>query len=200
MKTDPSFESPFNQSIVALAMGMSWPMMQETPFPKENTPENGFTQQVVGAGIGQDWALMEGNPFGKDGKDESGLFEGLTATLSLNRQLYCGKYCKALGYARSSDKFAFKKCKNQCLIHFQDIKRGSFKIKPFDDAAMNVDPSSIPDDTTLAEYDKLPPPTAGELEPVTESSNTAMYVIGGIVLLLIIIFIVVMIMRRRAGK
>lgn len=190
-------ESNFNAGAVGMAIGQDWAGMAQNPFqvgnPDKMNVEQSFTQTDIGVGIGQDWAMMngDGNLFDLGPEQmEAGFLEGV-------HRPYCGKYCKALGYARRADKFGFKQCVNECLINYKSIKSNRYKIKPAPDMDPNLD---IPTDES-----KLPALTADETAIVDSTgvpakSNTGMYVLITVVVLLIIAAIIFFVRRNRTGK
>lgn len=185
-------ESRFNAGAVGMAIGQDWAGMSQNPFqvgnPDQMNVEQSFTQVDIGQSIGQDWVMMNGQPnlFEQSAElQEAGFFEGI-------HRPYCGKYCKALGYARTADKLGFKKCVNECLVNYKAIKSKRYKIKPAPEMDPNadipVDESALPD---------LTPDEAVMANGGEASSKTGMYVFIGIIVFLIIAAILFFALRNR---
>ncbi len=201
----PSKESGFNAGMVGMGMGQDWAGMAQNPFktgnPDQMNVEQSFSQVDIGQSIGQDWVMMngQGNLFTKSAEnDEAGFSPFLNVItggmVGLVERSFCGKYCKALGYARSLDKFPFKQCVNDCLVHYKEIKKTKkYKIKPYtsDIPDVNVD-SAMPDLTVDEQAATLAAPATAPAP-----NNTMMYVIIGIVLLLIIAAIFFFALKNR---
>jgi hypothetical protein len=214
------------QGIVALSTGLPGGLMwgNNTPLGNENS-ESSFDpnfatdisqQSVVGFGIGQDWVPMysgAGNPgesgftFGEKLKSA---FVRFTPHGILIRDSFCGKYCKALGYMRSTDKNAFKRCKAACKVNYINARNGkwTYPVAPegaesggmsaADLAAMSEkEVASMPKDSV----DQAAKGVAAEEGSVPvqapAKSNTMMYVIIGAVALIIIVAIIMLMMRRK---
>lgn len=120
----------------------------------------------------------------------------------IQRDIWTGKYCKSLGYMKSADKSAFKKCKNAAKINFVKAKKGEWSYPAAPEGAessINLEQlaaetareaSSIPSSQVSAAANKT-----GDV--ASSGSSSTMYWIIGIVLLLVIIAIIVVIMMRR---
>lgn len=228
---DPSFESPFSQSLMGLSMGQDWVMMQNSPFNNESgfsqpviaesmgqdwammqqTPfknaentESKFSQGVVGSSMGQDWALMYG-PNALNPSQESGfnieiptkLGQILNPAAAIGIRTHCGKYCKSLGYAKSDNKDAFKKCISECTDNYGKIIRRKYSIAPATPDVPPVDPTASLPELTDAERASL---GIGSTPTAPAKSNMIYWIIGILVLLAIIITAIIMIRRSRAAK
>jgi hypothetical protein len=218
----------------------------ESNFEGNNNLDRVTSQGMVGFGAGQDWALM--NPF-QNGSPESGFAEGYedlsdedkkwadlfySATdesseaeesglfnffKAAARGPFCGRVCKSLGYMRSEDKTAFKKCKNSCSTvdaNFQKAKQGRWNY-PAAPSGVEQGPSpaqiaadSAKDAAVALKSggdqlrSNLPPGgDLGRPDDTTTTpakSNMMMYVIIGVVALAIIIAIIIMMKKRAAAK
>jgi hypothetical protein len=155
------------------------------------------------------FAGSEMSPYGSS-EMESGLLP--LAIPAIFKQTYCKRVCRSLGYEKKEklggDKGAFLRCKSDCLIHFKDVKKGKYKIKPAEPGA-SVDLAAL-DKETAAETG-VKAPTAAELEKSTDmtpaeaeaaaggKSNTMMYIIIAVVALVIIVGAVLM-MRKKSAQ
>ena len=133
------------------------------------------------------------------------LYTKITPEGLLMREAWSSKYCKSLGYMKSSDKTGFKKCKNATKINFIKAKKGDWTYPAAPegtagdinldqlaaDAAKEV--AAIPPSQVDAAASKI-----GDVPATPDAtSNSKLYWIIGIVLLLVIIAIIVVIMIRR---
>lgn len=203
--TNPPTESGFNAGMVGMGMGQDWAGMAQNPFkigPSDQmNTEQSFSQTDIGQSIGQDWVMMngEGNLFTKSAENDEAGFSPLLNVITggmvgLVERSWCGKYCKALGYARSLDKFPYKQCVNDCLVHYKEIKKTKkYKIKPYVSDIPDVDvDSAMPDLTADEQASVMATPAVAPA-----NNNTMVYVIIGAVLLLIIAMIFFFALRNR---
>ena len=227
-KANGSNESGFaddisSQNMVGYAIGQDWTILD--PFNKGGVQESSFgaplseeDKQWVDV-FNQNTAEFEANnsesgfTFGEKVKNA---FTRFTPMGILIRDSYCGKYCKALGYARSADKNAFKRCKASCKINFINAKKGAWTYPAAPEGA--VDPGVTPEQLaaqSAKEVASMPPAQqqaatnnamvedkqiANSIPDATPpaKSNMMMYIIIGVVVLAIVIAIVIM-MRKKAA-
>ena len=204
MATNESNYGTLPKSIVGYGAGQHWAALygankavQYTPPSMPGITESGFLSKgVVGAGAGQDWALMyDRNGLIPNGSHESNFKINLPAF----RRAFCRKYVKSLGYLRregiGGDKVAYIQAMNDCLVHFSDIKKGAYKIKPadkFTNGSINID-SLLVDSERETGVNKNDPalnnmarPSSDEMERTSGGSNTMMYVMIAVAILIII--------------
>lgn len=215
------------QGIVALSTGLPGGLMwgNNTPLGNENgNSESSFDpnfatdisqQSVVGFGIGQDWVPMysgAGNP-GESGYTFGEKLKSAFVRFSphgiLIRDSFCGKYCKALGYMRSADKNAFKRCKAACKVNYINARNGKWTypnapegaesgVSPAELAAMSEkEVASMPKDSVDQAARNVAAEEGSTPAPAPAKSNTMMYVIIGAVALIIIVAIIMLMMRRK---
>jgi len=218
-------EENFSQGVVGTGIGadgfLLWGKDQLGPNISGNT-ESGFakdvsSQNVVGFSIGQQGLSLdpfngqqinESNFGGNLGNFMTGVRSGIirfTPTGIMIRDSFCGKYCKALGYMRSADKNAFKRCKAACKVNYIGAKTGKWKYPVAPEGAE----SSISPEDLAAQSEKevnaLPPSVVNTQAkgiaaeegsvPAPAKNNTMMYVIIAAVVLVIVVAII-MFMRR----
>jgi hypothetical protein len=215
----------FTQGLVGFATAnpgfLDWsknPLGKPNGNTESNFADNVSSQNVVGYAIGQQWMPMDpihgqeitesGYTFGEKLR---GAFVRFTPAGILVRQSFCGKYCKALGYARQGEnKPSFKKCMAACKINYINAKNGKWKYPAAPEGAEStVSPEELASQS-LREVNSMPKEqidnaarnVAGQegstpiLQP--EKNNTMMYVIIGAVALVIIVALI-MFMRRKAA-
>lgn len=222
----------FSQGLVGLgAVNAGFLNWSKNPIGKSNgNTESGFASgnQIVGFAAGQGYSVMDLAPRSAEdqmflnmfnqttGGEESGAlgdslrssFVRFTPYGWVIRESFCGKYCKALGYMRSADKNAFKRCKAACKINFVDAKKGKWKYpaapegmeESIDLNKLAIDSAkeaaSMPD----ADKNKIVADAQKEMgADQPPKSNTMTYVIIGAVVLVAIIIAVIIMMRRRAN-
>jgi len=124
-------ESGFTQETVAYAIGsqgMSLSPFSENPI---GSSESGFTQETVAYAIGEQGMSL--NPFAdyeseqEENTESNFLFLGGALALPLAKDIFCGRFCKSLGYMRREDKSGFKRCKATCKINYKKAKKGQWK-------------------------------------------------------------------------
>lgn len=200
-----------NSGIIGAAAGQNWALVGEpleVGFTQaELSGENpGLSSGVIAAGAGQSWGLVGEYPFLGIG---ASVATGVPMLgVGVYRRNFCGRYCKSLGYLRSSDKNAWKVCVNDCMINFKKIKRGKYKIKPFD--AMGGD-TNVDDLLAQAERETKISRTEGDKEisqseitdvvnkttQDTKGSNLWIYIGGGIALILVVIIVILLLRRKK---
>ena len=201
-----------NSGIIGAAMGQNWALVGEpleVGFTQaELSGENpGLSSGVIAAGAGQSWGLVGEYSFLGIGENKNRLNTGfgIVNPIGIYRRNFCGRYCKSLGYLRSSDKQAWKVCVNDCMIHFTNIKKGKYKIKPFDAmGSADVDAllTETEKDTKISSSEADKPISQSEITDIVAKtaqepkSNLWIYIGAGIGVLLIA-FIIIMIMRRK---
>ncbi len=214
------------------------PFGGEGPVMESNFANNVSSKNIIGYGAGQDWAVL--NPFqsgrasesrylpgyeqlsDEDKKwadafemktadlgEESGLFEGIAMA---TRAVFCQKVCKGLGYMRSDDKTAFKKCKSSCQLkpNFTAAKQGKWNYPPapemtaedFSSPAQNA--ADAAKEAAILASQNVPPADVyagdyGMKDAAPAKNNTLLYVIIGVVVLAIIIGVILMMRRRPAA-
>ena len=123
----------------------------------------------------------------------------------LMRDVWSGKYCKSLGYARKGgDKAAFKKCKNATKINFVKAKKGQWTYPASPEGVEEV---LTPDQLavmTASEVAAMPPSqvdvAAQRTGDAPAKSNMMMYGIIAFVALIIIIAIILIVRRMNKAK
>ncbi len=177
---------------------------------QRDSNSNYLSKGVVGAGAGQDWALMydRGGLVPKTGQ-ESGFKINLPPAF---RRAFCRKYVKSLGYLRregiGGDKVAYIQAINDCLVHFSDIKKGKYKMKPADNmgSATNIDAilSESEQETGLSKNDpslnNMNPPSSDEMESSRMGGSNNMMMYALIALAVIAIIFLVIYFRRKNAK
>lgn len=118
----------------------------------------------------------------------------------LQREVWTTKYCKSLGYMKSADKTAFKKCKAAAKINFVKAKKGEWNYPAAPEGVES--PINLEQLAAETAYEVASTPDSSSVMktgdvPATQSSNATLYWIIGIVLLLVIIAIIVVVMMRR---
>lgn len=161
------------------------------------------------SGLGPGGELVQESNFNDRG-DESGLLLQL-AGFGLYKQTYCKRLCRSLGYEKreklGGDKSAFSKCKNDCVVHFKEIKKKKYKINPATPKDPEVDLDAIDSETSketgvkpTAEDVERSAPTPEEIAAAGGGGNkTMIYVLIGVVLLVIIIAAVMMMRKKPAA-
>ena len=207
----------FTQGLVGFATAnpgfLDW---SENPLGKPNgNNESNFaddvsSQNVVGYAIGQQWMPM--NPIHGQEITESGflLLGGALGALALRKDIFCGRYCKSLGYMRSADKNSFKRCKAACKVNYIAAKDGKWKYPAAPEGAeSDLSPEELAaqskkdvDSMSKDQIDNAARNVASQegSTPIVqpEKNNTMMYVIIGAVALVIIVALIVF-MRRKAA-
>lgn len=194
-----------NSGIIGAAAGQNWALVGEpleVGFTQaELSGENpGLSSGVIAAGAGQSWGLVGEYPF-------IGVVAAPLLGVGIYRRNFCGRYCKSLGYLRSSDKNAFKICINDCMVNFKKIKRGKYKIKPFDAmGTANVDAllADAEKDTKVSRTEGDKEISQSEITDLvnkttedTKGSNLWLYIGGGIALVLVIVIVILLLRRKK---
>jgi hypothetical protein len=219
----------FSQGVVGAGIGsdgfLLWGKDQLGPDKSGNT-ESGFandvsSQDMVGFGIGQQGfslnpfdgqAINESNFGGNLGNLMTGVRSGFirfTPAGILIRESFCGKYCKALGYMRSADKNAFKRCKASCKVNYVGAKTGKWKypvapegaessMSPEELAALSEQEVSAMPPSVVESQAKGVAAEEGSIPTPAAKSNTMMYVIIAAVVLIIVVALVMFMRRSKA--
>ena len=217
-----SSESNFTQETVAYAIGsqgMSLNPFSENPI---GSNESSYNENLANFAIGEQGMAL--NPFGNANESNFNSYpQESSATGILDqwrdlhtsvfphaiimRDVWCGKLCKSLGYMKSDDKTAFKKCKNGCKINYIKAKKGKWKYP--------AAPAGIEENISLEELSRqsekvansTPPQVANAInaQDMTdsqslkkESSNTTMYILIGVIAVILIVGTILLIRKNKA--
>jgi hypothetical protein len=223
----------FSQGLVGLgAVNAGFLNWSTNPLGANNgSNESGFASgnQIVGFAAGQGYAVMDLAPrsaedqmylnifnqqTGGNNEESGALGDNLRSSFVrftpygwVIRDSFCGKYCKALGYMRSADKNAFKRCKAACKVNFVDAKKGKWKYPA---APEGIESSVSPEELAIqatkeatsmpdSQKNQIIADAQKEMGAEQPKSNTLTYVIIGAVVLIAIIIAVVIMMRKRAN-
>jgi hypothetical protein len=217
-----SSESNFTQETVAYAIGsqgMSLNPFSENPI---GSNESSYNENLANFAIGEQGMAL--NPFGNANESNFNSYpQESSATGILDqwrdlhtsvfphaiimRDVWCGKLCKSLGYMKSDDKTAFKKCKSGCKINYIKAKKGKWKYP--------AAPAGIEENISLEELSRqsekvansTPPQVANAInaQDMTdsqslkkESSNTTMYILIGVIAVILIVGTILLIRKNKA--
>jgi hypothetical protein len=213
-----SSESNFTQETVAYAIGsqgMSLNPFSENPI---GSNESSYNENLANFAIGEQGMAL--NPFGNANESNfnsypqessaNGKFFGFLSSVSphliIMRDVYCGKYCKSLGYMKSDDKTAFKKCKNSCKINYPKARKGKWKY-PVAPAGMESDisPEELAKQSEQV-ANSTPPQVANAInaqdmtdsESLKKGSNTTMYILIGVIAVILIVGTILLIRKNKA--
>lgn len=210
-------ESGFTQETVAYAIGsqgMALEPFSENPIGASESGygcgqnnESGFTQEAVAYAIGEQGMAL--NPFGdyeseQEANTESNfLLLGLGA-LSLRKDIFCGRYCKSLGYMRREDKSAFKKCKANCKINFKKAKKGNWKYPAAPEGIEEeIDPKKLDTESTQAATQAVQQQSQQNAERANEEaskqkSQMTVWIIIAVVAVVLIIGTILLVRRNKS--
>lgn len=216
-----SSESNFTQETVAYAIGeqgMSLNPFSENPM---GSNESSYNVDLTNFAIGEQGMAL--NPFGNvqdnpesnfnlypqessaDGK-LFGFLSSVHPALIVMRDVYCGKYCKSLGYMKSDDKTAFKKCKNSCKINYPNARKGKWK---YPEAPAGAEANLSPDELakqSAQTVNSMPPQAVNAInaqdmadsQSLKKGSNTTMYILIGVIAVILIIGTILLIRKNKA--
>ena len=213
-----SSESNFTQETVAYAIGsqgMSLNPFSENPI---GSNESSYNQDLTNFAIGEQGMSL--NPFGNSNESnfnsypqESsadgklfGFLSSVYPPFIIMRDVYCGKYCKSLGYMKSDDKTAFKKCKNSCKINYPKARKGKWKYPEAPAGAeANISPDELAKQSAQV-VNSMPPQVANTInaqdmadsQSLKKGSNTTMYILIGVIAVILIVGTILLIRKNKA--
>ena len=210
-------ESGFTQETVAYAIGsqgMSLSPFSENPIGASESGygcgqnnESGFTQEAVAFAIGEQGMSL--NPFGdyeseQEENTESNFLLLGPGALSLRKEIFCGRFCKSLGYMRREDKSAFKKCKASCKINFKRAKKGQWKYPAAPEGIEEViDPVKLDNESSQAASQVTQQQAQQNVqraneEVSTEKSKMTMWIIIAVVAVVLIVGAIILVRRKKS--